>query len=79
MRINRGRIKPDELEGASFTVSHIATPSVHRFMALPNRFQSAILAGDEVTGVIESYLTVVIGPGDVARMLEPLIRAGRIG
>jgi len=34
---------------------------------------------DEVTGVIESYLTVVIGPGDVARMLEPLIRAGRIG
>ena len=34
---------------------------------------------DEVMGMIESYLTVVLAPGEVARMLESLIRAGRIG
>jgi pyruvate dehydrogenase E2 component (dihydrolipoamide acetyltransferase) len=44
MRVNRGRIQPEELEGACFTVSHVAAPHVSRFVALPNRFQSAILA-----------------------------------
>jgi pyruvate dehydrogenase E2 component (dihydrolipoamide acetyltransferase) len=44
MRVHRGRIKPEELEGACFTVSHVAAPGVSRFVALPNRFQSAILA-----------------------------------
>jgi pyruvate/2-oxoglutarate dehydrogenase complex dihydrolipoamide acyltransferase (E2) component len=44
MRVNRGRIQPEELEGACFTVSHVAAPHISRFVALPNRFQSAILA-----------------------------------
>jgi pyruvate dehydrogenase E2 component (dihydrolipoamide acetyltransferase) len=44
MRVNRGRIKPEELEGACFTVSYVGMPGVTRFVALPNRFQSAILA-----------------------------------
>jgi pyruvate dehydrogenase E2 component (dihydrolipoamide acetyltransferase) len=32
------------MEGAAFTVSHIAARGVTRFVALPHRFQSAILA-----------------------------------
>lgn len=44
LRVIRGKTKPEELEGACFTVSHVATPGILRFMALPNRFQSAILA-----------------------------------
>lgn len=44
MRVNRGRVKPKDLEGACFTVSHIPSRTVTRFTALPNRFQSAILA-----------------------------------
>lgn len=44
MRVNRGRIAPEDLDAACFTVSHIAEPGVSRFTALPNRFQSAILA-----------------------------------
>ena len=44
MNVNRGQIGPEELEGACFTVSHIATHGARRFVALPNKFQSAILA-----------------------------------
>jgi len=44
MRIHRGKVELSELEGACFTVSCIAAPTISRFMALPNRFQSAILA-----------------------------------
>ncbi len=44
LAVNRGQLKPADLEGACFTVSHIASSSVTRFVALPNRYQSAILA-----------------------------------
>lgn len=44
MRINRGRTRPEDLEGACFTVSHVGLPSIVRFVALPQSFQSAILA-----------------------------------
>jgi len=44
MRVNRGRVKPKDLEGACFTISHMSPRTVMRFAALPNRFQSAILA-----------------------------------
>ena len=44
LRVMRGRTKPEDLEGACFTVSHVATPGIGRFTALPNRFQSSILA-----------------------------------
>jgi pyruvate dehydrogenase E2 component (dihydrolipoamide acetyltransferase) len=44
MRVNRGRVKPEDLEGPCFTVSHVSPRTVTRFVALPNRFQSAILA-----------------------------------
>ncbi len=44
LAVNRGQLRPEDLEGACFTVSHIPTSSVTRFVALPNRYQSAILA-----------------------------------
>jgi len=44
MRVNRGRIKPKDLEGSCFTVSHVPSPITNRLNALPNRFQSAVLA-----------------------------------
>lgn len=50
MRVNRGRVTPAELEAACFTVSHIPDRGVSRFVALPNRFQSAVLAIPAVAG-----------------------------
>ena len=44
LAVHRARISPQDLEGACFTVSHIPISSVTRFAALPNRYQSAILA-----------------------------------
>ncbi len=44
MRVHRGRIAPEDLDGGCFTVSSVAEPGVSRFVALPNRYQSAILA-----------------------------------
>ncbi len=44
IRVTRGTIEPEELEGACFTVSNITDPTLTRFSALPNRFQSSILA-----------------------------------
>lgn len=44
MKINRGKITPEELDGACFTVSHISGNRISRFFALPNLFQSSILA-----------------------------------
>jgi pyruvate dehydrogenase E2 component (dihydrolipoamide acetyltransferase) len=44
VRVARGTIRPEALEGACFTVSNITEPALTRFTALPNRFQAAILA-----------------------------------
>lgn len=62
MRVNRGQIRPEELETACFTVSVMQNRSASRFVAIPNLFQSSILAvGGELTsirmmkGEIEEY------------------------
>ena len=61
MRVNRGNITPDELEGACFTISHIADPAVTRFVALPNRYQSAILAmGGEHAGRTQKVVNLTL-------------------
>jgi pyruvate dehydrogenase E2 component (dihydrolipoamide acetyltransferase) len=44
LSVNHGRVRPEDLDGACFTVSHITTRGLTRFTALPGRFQSAILA-----------------------------------
>jgi pyruvate/2-oxoglutarate dehydrogenase complex dihydrolipoamide acyltransferase (E2) component len=44
MKINRGAVQQEDLTGGCFTVSHIASPVLRSFRALPNRFQSAVLA-----------------------------------
>jgi len=44
MRVNRGRIKPIDLEGSCFTVSHVPSRTATRLNALPNRYQSSVLA-----------------------------------
>jgi len=44
MRVYRGDVSAEELDGACFTLSQIADPGVVRFVALPNRYQSAVLA-----------------------------------
>jgi len=44
MSVHRGKLKLVDMEGAAFAVSHIAAHRVTRFVALPHRFQSAILA-----------------------------------
>lgn len=66
-QVNRGRIKPAELNGACFSVSHVPTPPVTRFVALPNQFQSAILAlaADRTTlNLVDGQVT----PATVATM-----------
>ena len=44
MRVTRDRLEPNDLEGSCFTVSHVPSRTATRLDALPNRFQSAILA-----------------------------------
>jgi pyruvate/2-oxoglutarate dehydrogenase complex dihydrolipoamide acyltransferase (E2) component len=44
VRVMRGRVTDEELHGACFTMSHIGEAGVSRFVAMPNRHQSAILA-----------------------------------
>jgi pyruvate/2-oxoglutarate dehydrogenase complex dihydrolipoamide acyltransferase (E2) component len=61
MSVNRGEVSPEDLEGACFTVSHISDTGVARFMALPNRFQSAILAiAGERPGLSESTINMTL-------------------
>ena len=69
LQANRHEIRPDQLEGACFTVSYIPNNIVHSFTALQDRFQSAILSisgeqdvlrlsGDKVIQVPMSTLTL---------------------
>ncbi len=44
LNANRGILQPEDMEGACFTVSHIASARARNFVALPNRYQSSILA-----------------------------------
>ncbi|MFP6625604.1 MAG: 2-oxo acid dehydrogenase subunit E2 [Deltaproteobacteria bacterium] len=44
LNVNRGILQPEDMEGACFTVSHIALGRARNFVALPNRYQSSILA-----------------------------------
>ena len=43
-RAAQGKLHPQELSGACFTISHIPSHRITRFVALLNEFQSAILA-----------------------------------
>lgn len=43
LRVMRHAVKAEELEGACFTISHVAVPGTTRVVALPNAGQSAIL------------------------------------
>lgn len=44
LRANRHLLKPEEMEGACFTVSYIPQNIISRFVALIDQFQSAIIA-----------------------------------
>lgn len=68
LAVFKGNIRPEELEGACFTVSHVTTPGIVRFTAIPNRYQSAILAVapehhqialDESSSVREAMITTL--------------------
>ncbi|HLP16759.1 MAG TPA: 2-oxo acid dehydrogenase subunit E2 [Bacteroidota bacterium] len=56
MKINRDSIQQGDMSGGCFTISHIASPVLRSFKALPNHWQSAILA---VTG---QRSKLVLGP-----------------
>jgi pyruvate/2-oxoglutarate dehydrogenase complex dihydrolipoamide acyltransferase (E2) component len=44
MRVVRSSLGDHEMSGGCFTISHVSDPGVTRFNAIPNRYQSAILA-----------------------------------
>ncbi|MGE5313296.1 MAG: 2-oxo acid dehydrogenase subunit E2 [Acidobacteriota bacterium] len=44
MKANRGSLREEDSAGGCFTISHIAEPPLLSFQALPNQYQSAILA-----------------------------------
>ena len=63
----RGRMDLARLEGACFTVSHLPVKPVTRFVALPNQFQSAILAIAAERTVVK-WLNGAAAPVPVATM-----------
>jgi pyruvate/2-oxoglutarate dehydrogenase complex dihydrolipoamide acyltransferase (E2) component len=64
---NRGRMSLASLEGACFTVSHLPVKPVARFLALPNQFQSAILAIAAERTVVK-WVNGAAAPAPVATM-----------
>jgi pyruvate/2-oxoglutarate dehydrogenase complex dihydrolipoamide acyltransferase (E2) component len=61
VRVMRGRVTDEELHGACFTISHIGEAGVSRFVAMPNRHQSAILAvAGERRGPAEPTVTLTV-------------------
>jgi len=60
LRANRRQLKPEEMEGACFSVSCIPHNAISRFVALMDQFQSAILAISGKYNVLELHASKVI-------------------